>query len=106
MKEKTFYIKSMGCKSNQFEGALITENLVKNGYEVLNKPDDAEYYILNSCSVTHKSDNETLYLLRNAKHVHPDIKTVLTGCVAETDKDEVLFLPYVDFGEIFRCKIK
>lgn len=97
MKEKTFYIKSMGCKSNQFEGALITENLVKNGYEVLNKPDDAEYYILNSCSVTHKSDNETLYLLRNAKHVHPDIKTVLTGCVAETDKDEVLFLPYVDY---------
>ena len=49
----------------------------------------ADYYILNSCTVTHKSDTETLYLLRNAKHINPTVKTVLTGCMAQVDKEEL-----------------
>jgi len=97
MKNETFFIKSMGCKSNQFEGSLIIEKLVKAGFEQVNSLKEADYYILNSCSVTHKSDNETLYLLRNAKHLYPDIKTVLTGCVAQIEKEKLLDLPYVDY---------
>ena len=94
---KKFYIKSMGCKSNQFEGSLIIENLCDNGFEQVSTLDEAEYFVLNSCSVTHKSDNETLYLLRNAVHLHPNIKTVLTGCVAQIEKDSLLELPYVHY---------
>ena len=95
--QKTFYIKSMGCKSNQFEGSVITENMISNGFEQVGSFSEADFYILNSCSVTHKSDNETLYLLRNAKHIKPDIKTVLTGCVAQIEKEKLLELDYVDF---------
>ena len=47
----------MGCKSNQFEGSIIKENLNKNGFEEVMNIEDADIYILNSCSVTHKSDN-------------------------------------------------
>lgn len=97
MRNGKFFIKSMGCKSNQFEGSLITENLTKNGFEQVKNFKDADYYILNSCSVTHKSDNETMYILRNAKHINPSVKTVLTGCVAQTEKDKLLELPYIDF---------
>lgn len=93
----TFFIKSMGCKSNQFEGDLIVEDLEKNGYERVFSVDEAQYYILNSCSVTHKSDTETLYLLRNTKHKYPDIKTVLTGCVAQIEKDKLLENDYIDY---------
>lgn len=93
----TFYIKSMGCKSNQFEGALISENLVNNGFIQVNEPQGAVYYILNSCSVTHKSDNETLYILRNIKHLYPNIKTILTGCVAQIEKENLLNLDYIDY---------
>lgn len=97
MPKNTFYLKSMGCKSNQFEGAIIVENLQKFGFTPVLEPKDADYYILNSCSVTHKSDNEALYLLRNAVHLYPDIKTVLTGCVAQISKEKLLELPYVHY---------
>lgn len=92
-----FYLKSMGCKSNQFEGQIITEKLLKKGFENVKDFKDADFYILNSCTVTHKSDSETLYLLRNAKHLKPSIKTVLTGCLAQVDKDELAKLDYVDY---------
>ena len=72
---KRFFIHSMGCKSNQFEGSIIKENLEKNGMHEVKNLEDADFYILNSCTVTHKSDNEALYLLRNAKHKNPNIKT-------------------------------
>ena len=86
----------MGCKSNQFEGSIIVENLVKNGFEQVQKLDEADIYILNSCSVTHKSDNEALYLLRNAKNKKQELFTVLTGCLAQIEKDELLKHDFID----------
>ena len=97
MSNNTFYLKSMGCKSNQFEGAIIIENLQKLGFTQVCEIKDADYYILNSCSVTHKSDNEALYLLRNAVHLYPNIKTVLTGCVAQISKEKLLEMPYIHY---------
>ena len=97
MKNGKFFIKSMGCKSNQFEGSLIIENMISNGFAQVKSLDEADYFILNSCSVTHKSDNETLYLLRNALHLHPSIKTVLTGCVAQIEKEELLKTGYIHY---------
>lgn len=91
---KKFYLKSMGCKSNQFEGQIVTEKLVGAGYEAVRKIEDADFYILNSCSVTHKSDNEAMYLLRHAKNL--GLKTVLTGCVAQIEKEKLLKEPFID----------
>lgn len=93
---KKFYIHTMGCKSNQFETAVIIENLQTNGLEKIEKIEDADLYILNSCSVTHKSDNEALYLLRNAKHKNPKIFSIITGCVAQIEKEKLLENDYVD----------
>lgn len=87
----------MGCKSNQFETSLIKENLIKNNFEEVKNIKDADFYILNSCSVTHKSDNEAFYHLRSAKHKNPNIKTVLTGCIAQIEKEELLKNDYIDF---------
>lgn len=97
MTNKSFILKSMGCKSNQFEGSLIIEHLIKDGFVQVKKLTEAEYFILNSCSVTHKSDTEALYLLRNAKHTNSNIKTVITGCTAQLEKDNLLKLDYVDY---------
>ena len=94
---KKFFIHTMGCKSNQYEGAIIKQNLVSNGYIETFDLQDADIYILNSCSVTHKSDNEALYLLRNSKHKNPDILNVLTGCFAQIEKDKLLNYDFIDF---------
>ena len=92
---KKFYLKSMGCKSNQFEGQIVAQKLVDSGFQQVNKLEDADYYILNSCSVTQKSDNEAMYLLRHAHSI--GLKTVLTGCVAQIEKDNLLKEQYIDF---------
>ena len=90
-----FYLKSMGCKSNQFEGQIVAQNLINNGFEEVKKLDDADFYILNSCSVTHKSDNEAMYLLRHAHGI--GLKTVLTGCIAQIEKEKLLDEPFIDY---------
>ena len=87
----------MGCKSNQFESAIIKENLSSHSYNEVKNFEDADYYILNSCSVTHKSDNEALYLLRSAKHKNPKIITVLTGCIAQIEKEKLLEHDFIDY---------
>lgn len=92
---KKFYLKSMGCKSNQFEGQIVAQNLVEAGYIQVKKQEDSDYYILNSCSVTHKSDNEALYLLRHAHSL--GLKTILTGCVAQIEKEKLLAETYIDY---------
>ena len=93
---KSFYIHTMGCKSNQFESSIIRENLIENGFAEVQNIKDADYFILNSCTVTHKSDNEAFYLLRNAKHKKPDIKNVLTGCIAQVEKEKLLEYDFID----------
>lgn len=90
-----FYLKSMGCKSNQFEGQIVAEKLVEAGFIQVQNEKDADIFILNSCSVTQKSDNEAFYLLRHAKNL--GLKTVLTGCVAQIVKEELLKKNFIDY---------
>ena len=85
----------MGCKSNQFEGQIVAEKLVKNGFVQMQKQEEADFYILNSCSVTHKSDNEAFYLLRHAKSL--GLKTILTGCIAQIEKEKLINEPFIDY---------
>ena len=89
-----FYLKSMGCKSNQFEGQIVAQKLCEAGFQEVKKLQDAELFILNSCSVTHKSDDEAMYHLRHAKNL--GLKTILTGCIAQIEKEELLKAPFID----------
>ena len=91
---KKFYLKSMGCKSNQFEGQIVAQKLCEAGYQEVKKLQDADLFILNSCSVTHRSDNEAMYHLRHAKNL--GLKTILTGCVAQIEKEKLLNKPFID----------
>lgn len=94
---KKFYIHTMGCKANQFESSIIEENLKNHNFEKVKNIAEADLYILNSCSVTHKSDNEAMYHLRAAKHKNANIITVLTGCIAQIQKEELLKNDFIDY---------
>lgn len=93
---KRFLIKTMGCKSNQLEGYLIEQNLINNGFKKAEKITDADFFILNSCTVTHKSDNEAFHILLQAKKQKQNLKTVLTGCIAQIEKEKLLESPNID----------
>lgn len=94
---KKFIIKTLGCKTNQVESALIAEILTNNGYLEINNMLEADYYILNSCSVTQIADSKNLSFLRRAKRENPQIKTVVTGCMAQLEKDTLLKEGFADF---------
>ena len=82
---RTFCLKSLGCKQNQLEGQIIQNELEILGYKQV-PLEKADIYILNSCTVTSHSDSQVNYLLNHAKRKNPSIKTVLTGCAAQTYK--------------------
>ena len=100
---KKFYLKSMGCKSNQFEGQIVSQKLVAAGYEQVRKMKEAEYYILNSCSVTQTSDNEAMYLLRHAHNT--GLTTILTGCIAQIEKEKLLSEPLLIMFSVMKINL-
>ena len=94
---KNFVIKTLGCKTNQVESALIAEILSKNNYTEVKNIEEANFYILNSCSVTHVADNKNLSYLRRAKRENPNIKIVLTGCMAQLKQSDLLEYDFIDY---------
>ncbi len=94
---KKFVIKTLGCKTNQVESALIAEILTNNGYEEIKDINIADYYILNSCSVTHVADSKNLSYIKQVKRDNPSIKVVLTGCMAQLDKDNLANNNLIDY---------
>ena len=93
---KKFLIKTHGCKSNQLESEVIKEKLTAAGYLETTNPDEADIFILNSCSVTENADNEALRTIRHIKNKHKNIYTVLTGCSAQLNYEKIKELGLVD----------
>ncbi len=84
---KYFYLKSLGCKQNQLEGQIMIDELAQDGYQFSDDISKCNFYILNSCTVTSHADSTASYLLKKAKRLNPNIKTVLAGCLAQTYKE-------------------
>lgn len=81
---RKFVLKTLGCKTNAIEGQIIASSLKRAGYVQCEDFCEADFFILNSCSVTSHSDSQSAYLLNRAKRENPDIVNILTGCVAQT----------------------
>ncbi|MDR1434179.1 MiaB/RimO family radical SAM methylthiotransferase [Candidatus Endomicrobiellum devescovinae] len=80
---KKYFIHTFGCKVNQYESQLISENFKKNNFERSLKPEDADVIILNSCTVTSEADKECQYLIRKLSKLSNNPKLILTGCLVK-----------------------
>jgi len=90
-----FFIKTLGCKVNQYESQAIREILVRAGFKECLSKETADIYILNTCTVTHKADSESRYWAGIFHKTNPKAKIVLTGCAVEHGADAFSFLPGV-----------
>ena len=79
---------TLGCKVNLNEtGAL--ENLFRQaGYTIVGPDEEADVYIINSCTVTNFGDQKSRKWLRRQKRQHPGAVTVLTGCYPQAFPEE------------------
>ena len=84
-----FVVKSLGCKLNQLEGQIIAERLSEIDFEQTKDIKKANYFILNSCTVTGSADSEVNYILNKAKRENPDIIRILAGCVVDAEIENV-----------------
>ncbi|MGN1328927.1 MAG: tRNA (N(6)-L-threonylcarbamoyladenosine(37)-C(2))-methylthiotransferase MtaB [Eubacterium sp.] len=74
---------TLGCKVNQYESEYMAELLKNAGFEIVNCKDEADYYIINSCTVTATADQKTRQNVRKFKRAHPNSTVVLTGCMPQ-----------------------
>lgn len=77
----SFY--TLGCKVNQYETEYMAETLQKAGFQIVNHNEDADIYVINSCTVTSVSDQKTRQSVRRFKRNHPNSVVVLTGCMPQ-----------------------
>ena len=89
-------ITTLGCKINQFESAAMHELLGGSGYELVPFGREADVYVINTCTVTARSDAESRKLIRRARRRNPSARIVVTGCYAQVDPESVAAMPEVD----------
>ena len=80
----TVAILTLGCKLNEADSQALARELLVHGCRVISRPEPADAYVINSCSVTHVADRKARHLVRLARRLSPDAQVVLTGCYAET----------------------
>lgn len=74
---------TLGCKVNQYETEYMAELLRNAGFEIVKENDEADYYIVNSCTVTATADQKTRKSIRKFKRNHPNSTVILTGCMPQ-----------------------
>ena len=74
---------TLGCKVNQYETQVIGEALANAGFLIVPSSEEADVYIVNSCTVTAESDKKTRQAVRRFKRLHPDSLVLLTGCMPQ-----------------------
>ncbi|SKA20913.1 threonylcarbamoyladenosine tRNA methylthiotransferase MtaB [Trichlorobacter thiogenes] len=90
---KRFAIATLGCKVNQFETADMIEQLQSDGWQLVSFSAEADLYLINSCTVTARSDAESRRLIRRARRANPNARVVATGCYAQVAPMDLQALP-------------
>ena len=93
---KRVAISTLGCKTNQFESAAMIEQLEAAGYRVVPFTEPSDFYIINSCTVTARTDAETRRLIRRARRLNQGARIIATGCYAQVAPGELEKMPELD----------
>ena len=82
----SFY--TLGCKVNQNETGALAQLFRQNGYTLAGPDEEADVFVVNSCTVTAGGDKKSRQWLRRAKRQYPGAVTVLTGCYPQAFPEE------------------
>ena len=80
---------TLGCKVNQYESAALAEAFTARGFHILPFAAEADCYVINTCTVTDRTDFQSRQMVRRASRRNPEALIVVTGCYAQTNADEL-----------------
>ncbi len=87
---------TLGCRSNFFDTVSIKTKFKKKGYETVNCEEEADIYIINTCSVTKSGDRSSRQSIYRIRRRNPRAVIVATGCYAQINPEELMKLQEVD----------
>ncbi|MFH0974528.1 MAG: tRNA (N(6)-L-threonylcarbamoyladenosine(37)-C(2))-methylthiotransferase MtaB [Spirochaetota bacterium] len=93
--QKTFSIKTLGCKLNQYESSLIAGQFIENGWVGRPFGEKVDAVIINTCTVTNRSDKKCKNYIRQGAAFSNKGKVLVTGCMGERDADYLKNMPEV-----------
>ena len=91
--KKKVYIESYGCQMNYSDSEIVASILAKEGYAPVDKAEDADLVLLNTCSIRDKAEQTVLNRidsLKNLKGANKDLKVGVLGCMAERMREDLL----------------
>ena len=85
---------SLGCKVNEYETERLKESFLAAGYKIVLFSEQADVYVVNTCTVTAEADRKSRQMLRRARKENPEAVIVCAGCFSESaikkfDQDQV-----------------
>ena len=86
---KTFYIKTLGCKVNQYEGQQIRELLQEFGLTRANSEKSADLVIVHTCCVTQSASSKSRQSIRKSLKINPKCRVIATGCLTSSPDGEI-----------------
>ncbi|MQY77276.1 MAG: tRNA (N(6)-L-threonylcarbamoyladenosine(37)-C(2))-methylthiotransferase MtaB, partial [Spirochaeta sp.] len=77
---------TFGCKLNQLETEALASSFRGQGFSIVKVNQQADFYIINTCTVTSKSEQKARRLIRNLARSHPQARLIVTGCYAQMNE--------------------
>ncbi len=93
-KKVAFY--TLGCKLNYSETSTIGRQFEKAGFQTVNFTDQADVYVINTCSVTDHADKKCRKVVKEALKHSPGAYIAIVGCYAQLKPQEIAEIPGVD----------
>ena len=88
--------KTLGCKTNQYETQLLREQFLENGFSEVDDVNEADLFIINTCTVTSNSDKKSERLIRSLIRKNPKARVIVTGCCVDNPYSRVKDIKDVD----------
>jgi len=86
---------TIGCRLNQYETAVLRNTFGDGRYRIVSSDRPADIAVINTCTVTERSDTDARRLVNRLVRLNPDVRIALVGCQAQLQKDVLRRLPHV-----------
>ena len=93
-KKVAFY--TLGCKLNFSETSTIARNFTDEGFDRVDFSEEADIYVINTCSVTENADKRFKTIVKQAQKVNPEAFVAAVGCYAQLKPEELVAVDGVD----------
>ena len=93
---------TLGCKVNKYESDVLLKAFKERGYEVSDKLEKADAYIINTCAVTNEAERKSRQMISRCKKFNPEAKIYVCGCASQHNPEQ--FWEKVNLSKVWLAK--